>query len=313
MKKFFEDFEGNIFLFLLTFLFVFLLTGCGEEAASGKTSLRVTAGVPPVAFLVRSIAGERVAVTTMLPEGKSPHDYAPGPQDVRNAASSRVFFSTGLPFEVRAVKPLQAVKIVDVTSRTAKIPFGGDHDHGPGCIHDHADHKGHHHEAMDPHVWLDLDNVAVIAREITGELSLLDPAGREIYEKNCEILLEKIKKADEEIKKKLAPHKGKEFFVYHAAFGYFAHRYHLRQTAIELGGREIAPARLAEVIRKARKAGTRVIFVQPQFNPASSKALASAIGGEVAPLDPLAGDVVKNLLDMAESIHNGLKASGGNK
>lgn len=281
------------------------LCGCGEQPSAADGKIRVTAGLPPVAYIAKKIAGERISVQTMLPEGKSPHDYAPGPRDVRNASGAKLFLSTGLPFEVRAVKPLQSVKIVDVTKNAAKIPFGGDHEHGPGCIHDHDDHTGHHHEAMDPHIWLDFDNIAKMAKIITAEFSAVDPAGKAVFEKNCKALLAEIDSADAYIKAKLAPYKGREFFVYHAAFGYFAHRYHLKQTAIELGGREIAPARLAEVIRKARSSNTRVIFVQPQFNPASSKALADAIGGKVSPLDPLAGNVVENLKNMADTISAG--------
>jgi zinc transport system substrate-binding protein len=295
----------KIFMTVLTAFSAVLslfLCGCGEQPSQADGRIRVTAGLPPVAHIAKKIAGERLAIQTMLPEGKSPHDYAPGPRDVRNASGAKLFLSTGLPFEVRAVKPLQSVKIVDVAKNAAKIPFGGDHEHGPGCIHDHNDHTGHHHEAMDPHVWLDLDNIAKMAKLITAEFSAVDPAGIAVFEKNCAALLAEIAAADNRIKAKLAPYKDREFFVYHAAFGYFAHRYHLKQTAIELGGREIAPARLAEVIRKARKSNTRVIFVQPQFNPASSKALADAIGGKVSPLDPLAGNVIKNLENMADTI-----------
>ena len=301
------DFMKNFLIVLTAFSAVLslFLCGCGDEAAPADGRIRVTAGLPPVAHIAGRIAGDRLSVQTMLPEGKSPHDYAPGPRDVRNASGAKLFLSTNLPFEVRAVKPLRSVKIVDVSKDAAKIPFGGDHEHGPGCIHDHDDHTGHHHEAMDPHVWLDFDNIAKMAQLITKEFSEIDPDGKALYEKNCAALLSEIANADKYIKTKLAPHKGREFFVYHAAFGYFAHRYSLKQTAIELGGREIAPARLAEVIRKARSSDTRVIFVQPQFNPASSKALADAIGGKVSPLDPLAGDVIKNLKNMADAISSG--------
>ena len=295
----------GLFLAAFSAVLLFCTTGCGEQPASVNGKKRVTAGLPPVAHIARCIAGDRFEIQTMLPEGKSPHDYAPGPQDVRNASGSKIFFSTGLPFEVRAVKPLRSVKIADVTVNTHKIPFGGDHEHGPGCIHDHNDHTGHHHEAMDPHVWLDLGNVEAIAKNITAELAAADPDGKAVYEKNCAAFITEVQAADKRIKEKLAPFNGREFFVYHAAFGYFAHRYALKQTAIELGGREIAPARLAEVIRKAREAKTRIIFVQPQFNPASSKALANAIGGKVASLDPLSSDVVKNLEHMADAIVSG--------
>ena len=49
---------------------------------------------------------------------------------------------------------------------------------------------------------------------------------------------------------------------------------------IELGGRETTSGRLAEIIKKAREHGVRVVFVQPQFNPASARALGEAIGGK---------------------------------
>ena len=300
MKKRVFEMIFTAALFVLPFIFC----GCGEQPVKKDGKTRVTAGLPPVSYVAKYIAGNRLTVQTMLPEGKSPHDYAPGPRDVRNASGSKLFLSAGLPFELRAVKPLKTVKVVDVSKDTDKIPFGGDHEHGPGCIHDHDDHTGHHHEAMDPHVWLDLGNIKKMAEVITKEFAAIDPDGKADYGKNCAALLAEISAADSEIKEKLAPFKGREFFVYHAAFGYFAHRYNLKQTAIELGGREIAPARLAEVIRKARASKTRVIFVQPQFNPASSKALADAIGGKVAPLDPLAGNVVDNLKNMAETIRS---------
>ena len=294
---------------MLSVVLLFFTGGCGEPQTKADGVLRITAGLPPVAHIAGEIAGSRARVSVMLPEGKSPHDYAPGPQDVRRASASRIFFSTGLPFEQRVVKPLTAVRVVDVAKNTDKIPFGGDHKHGPDCIHDHYDHAGHHHEAMDPHVWLDLGNVLKIASCIKEELILADPAGKELFEKNFNRFKAELEKADRIIREKLAPFRGREFFVYHAAFGYYAHRYNLKQTAIELGGREIAPARLAEVIRKARAAKAKIIFVQPQFNPASSKALADAIGGNVAPLDPLKADTVKNLLQMTDDICSGFGGS----
>ena len=50
-----------------------------------------------------------------------------------------------------------------------------------------------------------------------------------------------------------------------------------------------------------------MIFVQPQFNPASAKALARAIHGAVVPLDPLARDYPANLAAMAEAIARDIK------
>lgn len=306
------------FLRIAAFLIsVRLFCGCGDPVPAQDGKPRVTAGLPPVSHVVRCIAGDRFDVISMLPDGKSPHDYAPGPQEIRRAAASKLFFTTGMPFEERAVKALSQVKIVDVSRNVRKIPFAEedhhdhdrDHDHGHDHGHGHGHH--HHHGETDPHVWLDADNLVRMAATVRDELASLDPAGRAQFERNYTVFAERIGKIDAAIAAKLAPFKGRALFVYHAAFGYFAHRYGLKQTAVELGGREVSPSRLTGVIRKAREAGTKVIFVQPQFNPASCRALADAIGGRAAPLDPLAADVEKNLLTMADAVNSGF--SGGGK
>ena len=305
-------FSGIAALFFAAVLFC----GCGDPAPETAGKPRVTAGLPPVAHIVKCVAGDRFDVLTLLPEGKSPHDYAPGPREIRRAASSRAFFTAGMPFEDRAVKALGRVKIVDAAKEAKKIPFAEEehHHHGHGHDHDHDHDHGHHHDhgELDPHVWLDAGNLIRMAGTVRDALCALDPAGRETFEKNHAVLVKRLGDIDGAIAKKLSPYKGQSFFVYHAAFGYFARRYGLKQTAVELGGREVAPARLAEVIRKAREAKVKTIFVQPQFNPASSTALAEAIEGRVAPLDPLAGDVEKNLLTMADAVRSGF-SSGGDK
>ena len=297
------------FFVLLGLLLLFC--GCGDPSPAEGGRPRVAAGLPPVAHVVRCIAGDRFDVISMLPDGKSPHDYAPGPREIRRAASSRLFFTTGMPFEERAVKALARVRIVDVSRNTRKIPFAAEERHGHDHDHDHGhDHHHHHHGENDPHVWLDADNLIRMAGTIKEELAALDPAGKAQFEKNYALFAGRIGEIDGAIAKKLAPFKGEALFVYHAAFGYFAHRYGLKQTAVELGGREVSPSRLAGVIRKARAAKAKVIFVQPQFNPASCRALADAIGGRVAPLDPLAGDVEKNLLTMADAVNSGFSGGG---
>ena len=95
--------------------------------------------------------------------------------------------------------------------------------------------------------------------------------------------------------------------MHHPAFGYYAQAAGLHQSGIELGGREPSPARLAEVIGRARDHKIKTIFVQPQFNPASARALAEAIGGNAVELDPLAADVVANFRRITDTITKGFE------
>lgn len=136
------------------------------------------------------------------------------------------------------------------------------------------------------------------------------PPGAAVYAANLEALKRKLREGEEYAKKSLAPYAGREFYVYHPAFGYFAKMVDLRQEAIELGGREATPKRLSEIIRRALENRVRVVFVQPQFNPNSARALGNAIGGKVAPLDALAADIPANIRAMTDALVEGFASEG---
>jgi len=306
----------------LPVLAALLIAGCGDnkKAAAADGRLAVYSGIPPVAYLASAVGGDRVDSKSVLPEGRSPHDYSPGPQEIRGVTGAGLFFTAGMPFEnavCRAIDPKQT-RIVDVTKGIEKIPFEGDdddddHDADHDADHDHekeADHHHHDHGAFDPHVWLSMDNAAVIADRIAGALTEADPKGAEVYAANLATLKQKLADAKSYSVKALAPYAGREFYVYHPAFGYFAKSVGLKQVGIELGGREVTPAHLAEVIKKAKADKVKVVFVQPQFNPSSARALGDAIGGRVAGLDPLAADIPANVRAMTDALKEGFSADG---
>lgn len=278
--------------------------GCGQKETKKAAALAV-AGVPPVAYLAERIAG--VPVRSALPDGRSPHDFSPQPGDVRAVAGARFFFVTGMPFEEMMTRSLKnsPVKIVDVTGAIRRIPLEGgccEHDHA----HEHHKHA-HSHDALDPHVWLSPANCRIMAEAILQALCEGDPANRTLYEKNFQKLAADLDAVAGEVQTKLAPFKGRSFFVHHPAFGYFAAGCGLKQRSIELGGREPSPAQLADVIRDARKQNVRTIFVQMQFNPASANALAKSIGGTARELDPLQRDVLHNFRTITSALVNGFR------
>jgi len=68
----------------------------------------------------------------------------------------------------------------------------------------------------------------------------LDPEGRESYERGYAALTAELEALHAEIAGPGAL-PGRELFVFHPAFGYFADAYGLRQVAVETGGKEPAP------------------------------------------------------------------------
>ncbi len=114
--------------------------------------------------------------------------------------------------------------------------------------------------------------------------------------------LNELESLDLAISEQMEPFLGETFFVYHAAFGYFADAYGLYQEPVETGGQSPTSKALAELIAHAKEEGAKVIFVQPQFDRRNAETVAKEIGGTVVPLDPLAEDVLGNLKTIADSI-----------
>ena len=272
--------------------------GCRQETSAGPVT--AGAGLPPVAWLAAQITG--TPVPCALPAGRSPHDYNPSPAVLRSLTEAKLFFTTGQAFEQKLAEPLTAagVRVVDVTAGIKRLPLEA------GCAdHDHDHDHDHDAGALDPHVWTSPENCEIIAAAILDSLLEADPENAETYRRNAGVLMGDIAAVRTQLTELLAPCRGRAFFVYHPAFGYFAAEFGLHQIGIEIGGREPSPARLAEVIAGAKQHRVQTIFVQPQFNPAAAGALAAAIGGSVAELDPLAADVLSNFRRIAEEILKG--------
>lgn len=290
-----------------------LVGGCGGSGCNRRSGkVKVAVGLPPVAYLVKRIGGDAVEVRAMLPEGRSPHDYSPGVREMREAASSRLFFTTGMSFEEKLESPLKrgGTKIVDVSRGIDRIPMevSCDHDHDH---HDHDHDHDHDHEGSDPHVWLNVENACRMAETIRDELCAADTAHADLYRKNCAKLIEELRECETKLKADMAPYKGRRFYVYHPAFGYYAKMLDLRQEAFELGGREVTAARLPEVLRRAKADNVRTVFTQPQFNPASVRALEREHGIKVVPADPLREDLLKNFRDLGQALKAGFETDDG--
>lgn len=284
--------------------------GCRQQGGSTE-GLSVAVSIVPQAWLVEQIGGGRVEVVTLVKPGESPEVFQPSDAQVSQVMSAKAYFRIGLPFEegkaMRAVAASGRVKVVD-TRVGIQLRGGVPHEHG----HAEHGHEGHEasdvqdasdaHAGVDPHVWSSPRLLAIQARTVAQTLSELDPAGSSEYQANLKALEEAIARTDQQIRQILATLKGKAFFVFHPAWGYFADDYGLRQVAIEIEGKEPSDRELTQLQQSARDEGIRVIFVQPQISAQSAAAVAKAVGARLETLDPLAEDVLANLLEVARKI-----------
>jgi len=276
--RFSKGFAVGVILLSLVFLPV---------RAMGRPPLHVAVSIPPQAFFVRQIGGDRVTVQVLLPPGANPATFEPKARALMELSKASLYFRIHVPFENAWMGKFRAVngemKVVDTTEGLKDLVKG------------------------DPHVWLSPELVKRQAVIIADALGTVDKGGKKNYEENLKRFLKRLDSLAREIGQRLRKVKRRVFLAYHPCWGYFAREFGLTQIAIEQEGKAPGAAYLSKVIRLARERHLRCVFAQPQFDTRSAEIVARQIHGRLVLLDPMAEDWEANLLKVAEKIGSCLR------
>ena len=319
----------------LVFAPFILNVGCsGPDPKPAAATPTIFVSVPPHGTLVERIGGAAVTTEVLLPPGQSPHTYEPSLRQVDRLASAAVYFRAGVGFEngliTRMRGRLDELRVVDLSEGLELRVLEHHHHASDGATHeprhdadedhhqepDGGDDAGGHHDAddehhhgdTDPHTWLAPDMLTTQAGTICTTLCELLPASCAGFESRRDTLQTELHDLDLRIQARLAPHHGREFLVFHPAYGYFADTYGLRQVSVEVDGKEPVARQLDDIIQRSQQHGYSVLFVQPQMSTTSAQVVADALGARLETLDPLAPDILSNLERMADKIDTALSA-----
>ena len=273
---------GRILITVLIFS-VWFPAGSLFCAAGSPRKASIMTSVFPLLEFARAVAGEEAEVKLLLPPGAGVHTWQPRPSDLGKLYASDLFIFIGSRLEPWAqdiIKSLSGrkVRVLEVSGFLTLMESGKE---------GHEQEAGH--GVFDPHVWLDFEYDQTIVRRIGETLSELVPAAAATFRTNAESYIEKLKTMDELYRKDLGSCPLRTFIVGgHAAFGYLARRYNLKQ--ISLYGlspdAEPTPNQMIEVINLSRKEGLRVVFFESNVNPKLAKVLAKEIQAKTLTLNP---------------------------
>ncbi|MDR0989495.1 MAG: zinc ABC transporter substrate-binding protein [Prevotellaceae bacterium] len=270
----------------------------GTQADEAKTLPLLTVTVEPLRYFTQAIAGNRFHVVSMVPKGSSPETYDPTPRQLVEVSRSSAYLRIGhIGFEQvwmeRIAQNAPRLRFFD-TSKGIDLIRGEGHRHRDGT---------RHAGGVEPHVWNSPRNAAVIATNIFSALCTLDTLHTAEYRRRCDSLLVHIRQTDSLLRRRLSsPRADRAFMIYHPALSYFARDYGLRQLSIEEGGKEPAPAHLAQLIETARRERVRVIFIQPEFDRRHAELIARQTGTRVVDIHPLSYRWSDELLRTAEAL-----------
>lgn len=268
-----------------------LLCGCGEKKLQTPSKPVVLTSIPPYAYFVQKIAGDKVDIHVVVPPGTNPHLFEPTPREFEKMKNAAIWIQIGEMFEKKMTRTLKEQNPTLDIVNLEKF----------ATLHEHCEHC-HENEGVDRHIWLSPALDKAQARDIEQALAKLLPQDQQELEKNLTSFLGELEQLDQEIAQKLSPFKGDAILTSHPAFGYFCHEFHLTQLSIENEGKDPRPQDIIQVLNDAQNAHVRVVLLEPQYSNKGAQLVADNLKLPVFVIDPYARDVPQTLRSIANVI-----------
>lgn len=257
----------------MVLLLPIMLIGCGSQENNSNEkngNVEVTVSISPIKEFTELIGGDKIEVTSLVPDNAEPHDIDLKPRDFEKLTKSKLFIYNGLGMEdwldeVKKQISEDKIKYVDTSENGNAIKTDG---------------------KIDPHQWLSLKEAINQCNNIKVALSEVDPNNKDYYEENYE----KVKSDFEELYNQYLPKfqslEHKNFVTSHEAFGYLCRDFGLKQQALNdlFGEGELTAKKIEDLVKYCDDNGVNTIFSEEEDSQKEAQTLANEINGEVKPL-----------------------------
>ena len=270
---------------LAVVLLLMLVAGRPARLLAEGPSLRILCTTFPIYQLTRNVTKGRAAaqVSLMLPaQFGCPHDYTLTPKDMQRLAQTDVLVINGLGMEsfmgakTTVVNP--RAKVIDSSQGiTDTLRYQ------PGEDEDDPQNQG-----VNPHLFTSPRLAGLLAANIAAGLTAVDPAGKEIYQKNASDYQARMMNLERQavlVGQALA---NRRIITEHGVFDYPARHMGLKVVGVIEAhpGQEPSASEMLALIKTAKTAKAGAIFSEPQYPAQVAKTIAREAGIPYAVLDP---------------------------
>ncbi len=273
--------KNYFFIIMIAFFILFLMMTKRTQPVQSVDALpRVALSTFSLYDITKHIAGDTVEAFMILPFGVDAHSYEPTPKQILKLHKSSLVVYSGVGLEPW-IKGFEFKNRAIDMSRHVELKELGGHDHEHH--HDEADNN------LDPHYWLDIQNMIKVTQKISQELMEMFPKNRELYVKNTNSYIEMLKNLDRDYKERLSSCKLGTVVVNHNAFSYLSSRYGFEVEALSGLSPDAQPSAkaMSNLIGHVKEHGLKTIFFESFVSDKAIKSIANEAKVDVDVLQPL--------------------------
>lgn len=250
----------------------------------------VAATVFPLYDIARTLSGDDIQVTLLLPPAASPHTFEPSPATVNAMSQSDLIFTVGHGLDDWAVQQVKS-DIIRVVDKGISLRMNIEEEHGEEAGHEEGHEDEHEHGPIDPHYWLSGENGKIIAQNIANELKNTYPEFATNIDSRLADYLIALQAAHETTHTIVNEVGNKRIVTLHDAWYYFADAYGLTivATYTPSAGKDPLPQDLAHLQEVITEHGIQTFYAERQTSTATLQAFLDDNQLRVAALDELGG------------------------
>jgi manganese transport system substrate-binding protein len=266
-------------------LLLITLVGCAPQSPpESSTQSASQADRPPeqaavlttftvLADMTQNVAGDKLAIASIVKPGAEVHGYEPTPSDLTRGQNARLILDNGLNLERwadRFYNNLPAVTRVTLSMGVQPVPIADDAYAGK----------------PNPHAWMSPKNALIYVDNIRQALSQLDPAQAATYQANANRYRQQIQAIDQTLRQEIAtlPATQRYLVSCEGAFSYLARDYGLQEVYLwpVNAEQQATPKQVERVIETVKANQIPAVFCESTVNDEAQRQVAQETGAKFA-------------------------------
>jgi len=288
---------------LLSIVFLIVLSAaCQKPHVHPTGKPRVVTSIPPYIYIVNEIVGDTMEVSCALGDNFNLHTSEVTPKHLKATKGVDLFVGVGEAYEKRLISAVNQGEtktlFLNLNKKIPLLQFSQSTSFIDAC----HDAKSHIHHSEDLHFWLGPQSLIKQIPILVQNLAMISPENGELYKKNGDLLIERIRVLNNELKIPLTPYKGRAIIVSHPALGYFCEEYDIKQISVECEGKDPLPKDISHIVHHAESSSAICVFISPHFNNKGAELIAKKLNLRVEVFNPLAENPLETIIEVSKAI-----------